>query len=368
MGSRGAWTLGHVSGVPIRIHYTWLIVVAYLTLVISTQFQRLAAGIGIPSHELLIAPWLWGLLLTLAMFACVTLHELGHVFVAQAAGAKVRSVTLMMLGGVSAIDDVERPRRELAMAIAGPIVSLVIAGILYLVFRVSAGWPPDVRFGLYYLAEINLVIGVFNLLPAFPMDGGRVLRSALAGRLGRLRATRVAAGVGKGFAIALGLYGLLTGGWWLILIAAFVFLGGDAESRALFTRHALRGLTVGDLFVRRLVTVPSGATAADAATAMLRARRSACLVTANDALLGIVTAEDLAAIPVRARGGLAASALMHAPVVLAASDAALAALHVLDEQHLGAAAVREDDRLAGTLERDDIARGLTLHERIGAPT
>jgi CBS domain-containing protein len=276
-------------------------------------------------------------------------------------------VTLMMLGGVSSIDDVERPRLELGMALAGPIASLVMAGILYAIFRVSAGWPPDLRFGLFYLAEINLVIGVFNLLPAFPMDGGRVLRSALAGRLGRLRATRVAAGVGKAFAIALGLFGLLSGGWWLILIAAFVYWGGEAESRALLMKQAVKGLKVRDLLVRRLVMVPVSASAADAAAAMLGARRAACLVVDGEELRGIVCADDLSELPVRSRDGLSVTAVMRPPVEISIDEELISVLKRFQEERLLAAAVREAGALAGTLEQDDIARGLALRQRIGAP-
>lgn len=367
MGSRGAWTLGHVSGVPVRIHFTWLIVVAYLTAVISAQFQHLAAAADVGGATLLIPPWAWGLLLTLLMFVCVTVHEFAHVGVAQRGGVKVRSVTLMMLGGVSSIDDVDRPRLELAMALAGPLASLIMAGVLYAIFRVSAGWPPDLRFGLFYLAEINLVIGVFNLLPAFPMDGGRVLRSALAGRLGRLRATRVAAGIGKGFALAIGLYGLLSGGWWLILIAAFVYWGGDAESRAILIKQAASRLKVRDLFVRRLVTVPVSASAAEAAAAMLKARRSACLVLDGSALSGLVSADDLAQLPVRTRDGLSVTSVMRPPIEVSVDDELTPTLRRFEEERLVAAAVRDGGELAGTLELDDIARGLALRQRIGAP-
>jgi Zn-dependent protease len=244
MSARDAWTLFRVGGVPVRIHFTWLFIAAYLWLVFAGQFARLAQAADVSDAQMLWPPVVWGILLTIALFACVLLHELAHVRVARRGGARVRSVTLMMLGGVSEIGEVEDPRLERRMAAAGPLFSIFLAAVVWAIFRLSRGGPPDVRFGLFYLAQMNLVLGVFNLVPAFPLDGGRVLRSLLVPRLGRVRATRVAATVGKVLAAGMVVLAILGGSWWLVLIALFIFLGGEAESRALQTRAALRGLRV----------------------------------------------------------------------------------------------------------------------------
>src|SRR5579859_1913535 len=129
MNTREAWTLFRVGGVPVRIHFTWLFVAAYMTILLAGQFSSLARAAGVHDPSRMLAPWAWGLLLTLALFACVLLHELAHVAVARRGGARIRAVTLMMLGGVSEIGDVERPRLERRMAAAGPLLSLALAAL-----------------------------------------------------------------------------------------------------------------------------------------------------------------------------------------------------------------------------------------------
>lgn len=363
MSSRDAWTLFRVGGVPVRIHFTWLFVAAYLTLLFTGQFWRLARAADIADVNVLLPPWAWGVLLTLLLFACVLLHELAHVAVARRGGARVRSVTLMMLGGISEIADVERPELERRMSLAGPALSLLLALLFYGVFRASLhGSAPDLQFGLFYLAQVNLIIGFFNLLPAFPMDGGRVLRSLLVGRFGRLRATQIAATVGKVIAVGLAIVGILGGGWWIVLIALFIFLGGEAEYRAVQTLAALRGLRVADLYSREAPVVDAGATAAQAAGAMLASRSDLCFVVAGERPIGVVTAAAIAAVPVRTRASVPVANLMHEPAAVRLDDDLPSVLKLLAERRLPAAAVVDGDRWVGALSREDIARGLQLRD------
>ena len=362
MSSRDSWTLFRLSGIPVRIHFTWIFVAAYLAILLTGQFTALARAADIQDATVLLPPWLWGVLLTLALFACVLLHELAHVAVARRGGARVRAITLMMLGGVSEIGDVDRPRLERAMAFAGPLSSLALAVIFFVLFRVTRHGPPDLRFGLFYLMQVNLIIGVFNLLPAFPMDGGRILRSLLVRRFGRLRATQIAATVGKIAAVALVVLGLLGGGWWLALIGLFVFIGGDAEYRSLQAMAALRGLRVADLFTRDVATVEGSATAADAAGAMLAARSQVCFVLSEERPVGMVTASTLAAIPVRERAAVPVAKIMERVPQVTPSDELPLVLRKLEEERLEAAAVVDQGRLVGALTLVDIARGLQLRE------
>jgi Zn-dependent protease/CBS domain-containing protein len=364
MNMREAWTVFRVGGVPVRIHFTWLFVAVYMTILLSGQYSSLAQAAGIQGVYLRLAPWAWGLLLTLALFACVLLHELAHVAVARRGGARIHAVTLMMLGGVSEIGDVERPRLERRMAAAGPLLSLTLAALFYGVFRLARGGPADLEFGLYYLAQVNLIIGAFNLLPALPMDGGRIFRSLLVGRFGRLRATQIAAGVGKVLAAALVVLGLAGGSWWLALIGLFIFIAGDAEYRSVQARAALRGLRVADLFSRKVAAVSEGASAAEAASAMLQAgSHLAVVLDAGGRPAGLVRAAELAEIPVRRREELPVAPLARPLAAVAAERDLPSVLRLLDEERLEAVAVVDDGgRLVGTLSRDDIARGLSLRE------
>lgn len=369
MNPRLSLTIGRIAGIPVRIHISWLLAAIYLTALFAGQFAGMARAADVADARLLLPPWAWGSLLMLGLFACVLLHEFGHVLVARRGGVEVRSVTLMMLGGVSEIGDVERPRLELVMAAAGPLVSLALALAFFLGFRTVGRATPDLRFGLYYLAQINLVLGVFNLLPAFPMDGGRVLRSALTRSLGIVRATKIAAAVGKVFGVFMLLVGIAGGNLWMLLIGGFLLVGGDAESRATEMKVGLRGVHVGDLFVRRLATVGSEATLREAAQALLRERADACIVSDGvGAPVGLLTTGMVAAVPVRRRAETMVASVMAAPSSLDVGDELAGALRTLGELRLDAIPVCEGNRFVGTLSREDVARGLQLSANGAAPS
>jgi Zn-dependent protease len=364
MTSRDSWTLFRAGGVPVRIHFTWIFVAAWVAILISGQFSALARAADIRDTALLLPAPVWGVLLTLALFACVLLHEGAHVVVARRGGARVRSVTLMMLGGMSEIGEVDRPRLELTMSIAGPLASLALAVLFYGLYRLAhAGQlPPDAQFGLFYLAQVNAIIGVFNLLPAFPMDGGRVLRSLLTRHFGALRATEIAAAVGKVLAAGLVVLGIFGGGLWLALIGLFIFVGGDAEARAMQARAALRGVRVADLYARKTAVVDAQSPSSSAASAMLEARADVCFVVDGGRVAGVIPASVLAAIPARERASVRAASLAQKALVVSPTDEVPAVLRLLDEERLPAAAVVEGGRLVGSLTREDIARGLQLRE------
>jgi Zn-dependent protease len=186
MFKAGSLTLFRVRGVPIRAHWTLLLIVPYLAIALSLQFRSIAELAGVPDQGLVMPPLLWGIVLALALFASITLHELAHSVVALRFGGSVRSITLMLVGGVSQMSQIpRRPSQEALMAAVGPATSLGLGGLLYVAYAASRGARPDVQMALFDLAAMNLTLGLFNLLPAFPMDGGRVLRAVLASRMSR---------------------------------------------------------------------------------------------------------------------------------------------------------------------------------------
>lgn len=250
MFERG-WTIFRVRGIPIRLDITLLILLPYLVFVTSIEFTRFAAALGYPPEALKLPSFLWGIILAVLVFVSILLHELGHSLVALRAGAKVRSITLMMLGGVSILENDVPPEKESFMAFVGPLVSIVIAAVSYLLFR-FVPFPPDIKVGLVVLATINALVGIFNLLPAFPMDGGRVLRGLLSRRLGFVRATRIATRVGQGMAILFGIFGLLSLNFILILIAGFIFMGASGEQMRAEARGALTGLSVSNVMTDKV--------------------------------------------------------------------------------------------------------------------
>lgn len=350
-----------VRGIPVRLHWTFFLILPYVAWSMSRRFEAFANDASTHDYALLLSPAAWGVVLAILLFVSVLLHELGHVFVALAQGSRVQGVTLMMLGGVSHIEDISNePRAEAKMAIIGPLVSIAIAVVAY-VAHLALGALPDVQFGLYYLAQINLGIGLFNMLPAFPLDGGRVLRSVLAQKRSRVRATEIAATVGRALAVAMGLFGLLTGNFLMVLIAVFVWSGGAAEARAAIHRERLAGVRVLEMTNASVPVVYASETLARATEVMLRARTSYVMVRGEAGEVGIASAEQIASISNRHRGAATVDcvATMNVPAVDAA-DPLVGAVDAMDRHRLRHVPVVRGEDVIGVLSRDAIVRHIQL--------
>jgi stage IV sporulation protein FB len=243
------WSLkiGSVAGTAVRMHVTFLLFLAWIFGV--NYFTQ--------GHQ---AAWN-GLLFMVLLFLCVLLHEFGHIFTARAFGVSTPDVILLPIGGVARLERIpEKPSEEFLIAIAGPLVNVAIAALLFVV----AGAHPqlnrlanlDISGGglIGQLAAVNLFLALFNLIPAFPMDGGRVLRALLATRLGYVRATEVAAMIGQGLAFVLGFLGLF-GNPLLIFVAIFVYLAASAESHMVAIRAVSRGVPVTAAMMTQFATL-----------------------------------------------------------------------------------------------------------------
>jgi Zn-dependent protease len=234
-----SWKLGRVAGIPIYVHWTFVILIASIVL-----------GYWVESHNLITALEGGGFMLSL--FGCVVLHELGHALMARGFGVPTTDITLLPIGGVARLQRIpERPVQELLIALAGPAVNLVIVGLLVFVFQVrfpgDVGDPQHLVQARFWpkILEVNAFLAGFNMLPAFPMDGGRVLRALLAMRLPYSRATRLAASIGQFMAIGFGLLGLCVPQYFLLLfIALFVWIGAEAEATQVEERIALKDVPV----------------------------------------------------------------------------------------------------------------------------
>jgi Zn-dependent protease/CBS domain-containing protein len=247
-----------------------------------------AAGMAVP-------PIVWGIVLAVGLFVSVLLHELAHAVVALRSGARVHSITLMMLGGVTRMETDVRPEREAWMAFAGPLMSFAIAAVSFALYRLLP-LPAGPSAALEVFAVTNAILGVFNLLPAFPMDGGRVLRGLLAPRFGSDRATAVATTLGKIMAIVFALVGLLTFNLVLVLIAAFVYMGASAEAARHEQRDVLRGVPVALMMSDRLGEAYPDEPTRDVARRLMRDRLAGVRVRSDDPAhrtLGVVTTFDL---------------------------------------------------------------------------
>lgn len=225
------FTILRIRGIPVRLHPSLIVFLPYLVFATTRQLGSVASLLGVPRDAFHLPPIVWGIILAVGLFVAVLVHELAHSLVAIRSGARVHSITLMMLGGVSFIEGRLPPVREAWMAFAGPLASFVIAGVSFAMFRVVP-LPRETLAALFAFAVTNALIGAFNLLPAFPMDGGRIVRGLLARWMGEVRATAIAAGLGKVMAVAIALYAIWSVNVILLLIAWFVYTGARTEARA----------------------------------------------------------------------------------------------------------------------------------------
>ena len=243
------------------------------------QFKFVAQQLGIATSSLLLPPLAWGVVLSLCLFVAILLHELAHSVVAISSGARVHSITLLIVGGVSRImGEIRDPGREAWMAAAGPLASLGIGAVSFGLFLLVTPLFPDLSIATLIFAITNGMLGVFNFLPAFPMDGGRILRAGLTTPLGRVRATKVAALIGKLFAVVFGIWGIFQGNPLLPLVAIFIFFGASAEARGVEMREALSGVPIGSLLDERLGVVEGSLPIADVAALFLEKNVVAALV------------------------------------------------------------------------------------------
>lgn len=280
---RHAVQIGKLRGIPIRVHWSFAIFAAFI----------LVVGIGSGAGAA-VGAVIWLVLL----FGSVVFHELSHSLVARKRGIAVRDIVLLPIGGVSEIPDLARtPEDEFAIAIAGPLASLVLAAALGIV-AVLAGrslWPPSLSTGglLVELAWVNVVLAAFNLLPALPMDGGRVLRAVLTRTQGEPRATTIAVRIGKVFAFAMIVVGIFTD-IWLVLIGLFVIFGAQSEGRAASASTAMGTLRVGDMPTTRPLLLPAWMAASVAEGYRAPYPWLTVVVVDEQGYLGLVTPERLA--------------------------------------------------------------------------
>jgi Zn-dependent protease len=367
MFARG-FTLFRVRGIPVRLDLSLLLFLPYVAFVSSRQFVAFAtATASVGPNELTIPPLVWGVILALGLFVSVLLHELAHALVALRSGGRVHSITLMMLGGVTRMESDVRPEREAWMAFAGPLTSFAIALVSFLAFRLVP-LPPGPTVALSVFAATNAVLGGFNLLPAFPMDGGRVLRALLAPRVGLDRATRVAATLGKAMAVVFALVGLVSYNLLLVLIAGFVFLGASAEATRRKQHDALRGVPVGLFMSERLGEVSEDESAAELASRLLRDNLVGAKVIAGDAqpghhrTLGVVTVADLTRGRPRLPGATPVVAAMRTdlPKVHRFDDGAVTMDALSSGQASAVVVVDEADEVIGVVTLADLERVVAL--------
>ena len=289
-----SFRVARVAGIDIKVHVTFVLIVVLGALQWSGRN-------GLPGA-------LFGALLILALFVCVTLHELGHSLVAQRFGIPVRSIILLPLGGIAFLErNPTKPLHELLIAIAGPLVNIVIAAVLYgalgglsSLTMLSAqglvqGTTSDPSLGtfLLWLLQANVSLVLFNLIPAFPLDGGRVFRAALWFVLNFTRATTIAVAVGQLFALGLGVLGVISGNFLLVLVAVFIFFGAGQENAEAQARTMLTTQRIGDAYNKHALTLGVGDRVGKVIDYILTSYQPDFAVLQGSRLLGVVSREDV---------------------------------------------------------------------------
>lgn len=363
-----------VFSIPIYIHITFLLIIPLFAWVFAigetfTFFGvDLGLDIGFARIGILWLKILFGVLAAVLLFMCVLAHELGHSYVALKYGVKIKSITLLIIGGIATMEEIPKePAKESTIAIVGPLTSLLLGGVAGVIFFILRAVPTQstivtcftILFGI--LAFYNVFLAGFNLLPAFPMDGGRVLRAYLATKMNYIAATSKAASVGKAAAIVMGIVGVLVLAPLLILIAFIVYIGAGEEEKATVVSVTLEHIVIKDIMTPNVVSVPPTFTASQLIDFMLKHKHMGYPVMEDNMLRGIVTLSDVRKIAVEERSKVLVSEIMTKAVISIAPDAkAVEGLKLMVAHSIGRLLVMENGALVGIVSRTDLMKAIQI--------
>ncbi len=365
-----SWQIGRVFGIPLRVHISWFLVFALVAWSLARYYFP-----SVLSHQ---PPWqYWGLgvVASLLLFASVLVHELGHCLVAMQYRVPIAQITLFIFGGMAQIRrEAPSPKAEFLIAIAGPIVSVAV-GLGFWIFAALPGSPPTLIAVSEYLSYINLMLAVFNLVPGYPLDGGRVLRAGLWAWSGNFhKATRQAARAGQGFAVLLMLFGvydvvagLSIGGMWFLLIGAFLYTAAHSTHRQVSFQESLLGLRVGDVMTTDIVALEAALTLDEAVdNYFLRFGYGGFPVLRGGRLVGMLSLKELKAIPRERWGTLTVGEVM-VPHSLQAEvhpgEPITTAMERMFQDDRRRLVVMDGEKVLGLVTRSGIARFLDLRQR-----
>lgn len=382
-----SYRIGSAFGIPIKLDLTFLLVLPLFAWLINAQVGRWVEilndifGANIPA-DALADPTLslgLGIVAAVGLFVGVILHELGHSLVAMRFGFPIASITLWLFGGVAQLEEMpEDWKQELAIAVAGPAVSIVVGVLAYGAFTVVPGSAPAGKFLLGYLASMNLALAAFNLLPGFPMDGGRVLRALLARSYPYAKATQIAAEVGKVFAILLGLVGLFGGGIFLIAMAFFIYIGASSEAQQTVMRAAFQGVVVEDIMTveENIEYVTIDMNVATLLEQMFRQRHTGYPVVRDGEVVGLVTLDDALEVRDVERDAYTVSDVMSTDLhAVDPETGVMDALSYMQREGIGRLLVMRNDgaeltdtgtELVGLVTRSDVMTALSIIKQSGS--
>jgi len=349
---KSSFKIFSISGIEIRIHFTLFIILIILSYML--YINPFPFGFGDVEYSSSIRILL-SVCSSIGLFIAVLIHELSHSLLSKRSGIEVKGILLFIFGGVSMLEKFPKePEKEILIAFVGPLTSFGIAGLAYLLSL--TGIPAfSEYFRVFFF--FNLVLGLFNLIPAFPLDGGRILRGFLARRTSFVNATQIAAGIGKSLAIFMGILGIFSNPW-LILIALFIYMGANEEERMAVVEGILVGSKVEEVMTPNPVTVTPDTLVKDVLELMFRTKHLGYPVIDGDKLVGIITLQDVAKAPPEKP----ISELMTKDVVTIMPDVStFDAFKLMNERKIGRLpVVNERDELVGIVSRTDLMRVLEV--------
>jgi Zn-dependent protease/CBS domain-containing protein len=369
----GSIRLIRIAGIDISIHISWLVIFGLVTWSLAQGlFPAAVPGLGTSTY------WIVGAISALLLFVSVLIHELAHSLVARSRGLEARAITLFIFGGVSTLGgEAKKPSTEFLVAVVGPLSSFAIAFIVFLVAQVLP-LDPLASAVMGYLVFINVALGFFNLIPGFPLDGGRVFRSIVWNFTGNFRrATEIAVAVSRIFAYAFMLWGLfrllngdLIGGIWTAAIGWFLDNAASMSLAQVIFDQRIGRARVADVFTRDTTAAPAELTVDRLVEDyLLRANRRAVPVVRGDRVLGVVTLGDVRRVPPDRRPFTRVGDLVRdqRTVCVRPEDNLRAAIEALNSGDFEIVPVVESDRLVGVLSRADVMRQIELREALDVP-
>lgn len=342
---RASFKVFRVFGIDVEVHVSLLVLLLLLIYAFSISPPPYGFSNFPTSTKFLLS-----VLASIGLFTSILAHELGHSLIARRYGVKIRGIMLFIFGGMAMMDSLPKnPREELAVAFSGPAMSLAVAALSLAIAAISF---PELAALFMIMAYLNFILAAFNLIPAFPMDGGRILRSFLAERRSYAEATRIAAEVGRMLAIFMAIIGVFTN-FWLILIALFIYIGASEEEKLVLTENILGRVKVADIMSRNVITVTPDFKVSDVIDLVLKTKHIGFPVVEGEKIVGIVTLQDaLKALP-EAR----VKEVMSRDVIKAYPEmSAFEVFKIMSERGIGRLPVVEGEKIVGIVSRSDLMR------------
>lgn len=377
-----SFKIATIKGIPIYISITFLLVF----LLFAFIFAISGWPFGFRYVEPPIARYILACLTTALFFVTLLVHELAHSLLASSYGAKIQSITLFFFGGISAIENPENeknldPSKELNISLAGPLSNIIIGVVLlainYLVYGSILGvadvtnWVTEgitvftynIPTMIFLLGSLNLLLGFFNILPIYPMDGGRVLRAWLAKRQSYEEATNTAVSIGKGFSVILAIISILAFQWWLAILALFLYISASEEGKMFKTTTILEGVVVKDIMSTDVLTVDEYMSLNDFITFVFQKKHPGYPVTKNGIVVGMITVDDARFVNEAERYAFTVKDVMKEVVSVKPEDTALEAFNQMGQHAVGRVVVMDDEgRMVGLISRTDLMTAIYLKD------